>query len=117
MGSGTPHHRSEVGRVLRASALALMLALAGAGCQTGARSPRPGRGVSTSPQAPTVSAPAPRAVGVGSRRGWNVLCVLRGFSRLPGGACRPRFAAGFTCRISRPGPGALYLRPAARCGR
>jgi hypothetical protein len=71
-GSGAGHNQSRVSRVRRSAALALMLALPGAGCQTGARSPGSDGSVSTSAPAATASVPTPA--------GWNVLCFLRSAS-------------------------------------
>src|SRR5215472_1480374 len=118
-------------------ALAILLALAGAGCQTGGRARASGGAVSSSAPARTVSAPA-RTVSAPARTasvpapagGGTYAAIFGGASGCPSGgvpaALRrpihlPHIAAGARCPISPPGrkvdpseaaalgPGPIYL--------
>ena len=110
MRSGAAHNQSRVGRVRRAAGLAILLALAGAGCQMGARSPGSSGGASTS--ARTVSVP-PSTVPVPGPTGGKTYSAFCGAgSGCPGGgvptAIRrpihlPRIAVGTRCPVSAPG--------------
>jgi hypothetical protein len=117
MGSGAGHSRHRDNRVRRAAALAILLALAGEGCQTGARSPASGGGVSTPAPAPTVSVPAPAGGGTyaafcGAPPGCpsgGVPAALRRPIHLP------HIAAGSRCPVSAPGH-KVYRNQAAAIG-
>ncbi len=104
-GSGAVHDQPRVSHVRRASALAMMLALAGTGCQTGARSPGPGGGVSTPLPTRTVPVPAPTGGGT-----YAVYCA--GTPNCPSGGVPamlrrrmrlPHLAARIRCPVSAPG--------------
>jgi hypothetical protein len=112
IGFGAGHIRPLADRVWRAAGLAILLALAVAGCQAGARSSDRGGGTSTPAPASTLSGPGPAVavlapigggtyaafcgVGSGCPRG-GVPAALRRPMHLP------HLAAGSRCAVSAPG--------------
>jgi Zn-dependent protease with chaperone function len=112
MGSGTGHSRPRASRVRRAAALAILLALADAGCQTGGHARASGGGVSSSAPARTVSAPARTASVPGPAGGGTYAAICDGAPGCPSGSVPaalrrpihlPRIAAGTRCPASAPG--------------
>src|SRR5215471_8441773 len=121
---------SQLGRLRRASALGMMLALAGVGCQAGMPSAGPGgRGGSPSASAPTVSVAVPTASVPAPAGGGTYVAFCGAGAGCPSGgvptALRrpirlPHVAAGTRCPVSAParkvdpnegaviGPGPIY---------
>ena len=103
--SGGGDNEPRVNRVLRGLAVAMLLVLAGGGCQSGAHSPGSRSGVSATVPAPAASVPAPTG-------GESYAALCAGAPGCPGGgvptALRrpihlPHIAAGARCPVSAPG--------------
>ncbi len=111
MGSPAGHHPPRASRVRRGAAVALLLTLAGAGCQTGPRAAGTG-GVSTPASAPTVPA-SPRTVPVQAPAGGRTYAAFCGAGAgcptggVPSALRRPihlpHIPAGTRCPVSAPG--------------
>jgi hypothetical protein len=106
------HSRPRASPVRRAAALAILLALAGAGCQTGGHARASGGGVSSSASARTVSAPARTTSVPAPAGGGTYAAICDGAPGCPSGgvpaALRrpihlPHIAAGTRCPVSAPG--------------
>lgn len=129
MGLPAGHAAPRASRFRSAAALAILLALAGAGCQTGARSPGSSGGASASAPSAPASAPAP-AVSVSAPADGGTYAAFCGAgSDCPSGSVPaalrrpmhlPHLAAGTRCPGSAPvrtvdpnegaviGPGPIY---------